>query len=135
MKKTEKYIRNGIYLLALVFVVLGLIKPVSLGLAFGEVLIGLAIMAALAFPVVYLIQNPKQGLKALLGLVTLALVFLVSYAMASDEEIWGVVEGSRAVIANPTVSRLSEAGIYSFMIIFSLTIIAFIWGEIRALIK
>ncbi len=135
MEKIQKYLRNGIFLLAGIFTVLSVFKPTTIGLGAGKVMLVIAIAAALIFPIIFLIQQPKQGLKALLGFGIMALIFVLGYVLASGEEVWGVVEGNREMIASANASRLVEAGLNSFIIMFAATVLIFIWGEVRTLFK
>jgi len=68
MEKIQKYLRNGIFLLAGIFTVLSVFKPTTIGLGAGKVMLVIAIAAALIFPIIFLIQQPKQGLKDFVGL-------------------------------------------------------------------
>ena len=48
------------------------------------ILVAIAAIAAIVFPAVSIIANPKQGLKSILSIVALLLLFGVSYAISSD---------------------------------------------------
>jgi hypothetical protein len=54
------------------------------GIIICYILLGVATVAAVAFPVFELIKNPKGAKGALLGIGTLVVVVAVSYALSSD---------------------------------------------------
>ncbi len=135
MEKIQKYLRNGIFLIAGILTVVSVFKPTTIGLGTGKVMIVIAMATAIIFPIIFLIQQPKQGLKALIGFGIMALVFVLGYVLASGETVWGVVEGNKEIIASSSTSRLVEAGLNSFIIMFVATVLIFIWGEVRTLFK
>ncbi len=96
------------------------------------VLFALATIAAIVFPIVNMIQNPKGAKNTLLGLVVMLIVFGISYALSSSEEFF-TVNGIK--LASSTASRYSEAGLIAFYIIGAASIIAVIYAEVTKLFK
>lgn len=91
-----------------------------------EVLFFIAIAASIIFPVMIIAQDPKKGITFLIGAVGLAVIFGIAYGMSTDEVINGeVVENS----------RIAEAGIITFYILFFVAVAALLLGSVKKLIK
>ena len=60
--------------------------PVYTGalLNWAYILCGIAILAAVVFPIARLFTRPKQAMKSFIGLVGLVVIVLIAYAMADD---------------------------------------------------
>lgn len=93
---------------------------------------GIATITAIAFPIVFMVQNPKGAKNALFGIIALLLVFGLGYALSSSEEFF-TVNGVK--LANATASRYSEAGLIAFYIIGASSIIAVVYAEVTKLFK
>lgn len=95
-------------------------------IALTEVLFFVAIAASVIFPIMIIAQDPKRGVSFLIGAVALALIFGIAYGMSTDEIINGeVVENS----------RIAEAGIITFYILFFIAVAALLLGSVKKLIK
>lgn len=58
---------------------------IDLGLYASYLMTILAIAGAVLFPLIYLIKNPQNAKGALIGIVAIAVLFGVSYAVSGDE--------------------------------------------------
>ena len=69
------------------FLILFYFEIVSEGLLlyWTYLLIAIAAVSAVVFPVLFMIRNPKGIKKALVGIGAMVLVFLIAYLIASDE--------------------------------------------------
>jgi hypothetical protein len=95
-------------------------------IALTEVLFFIAIAATIIFPIMIIAQDPKKGITFLIGAVGLAVIFGIAYGMSTDEVINGeVVENS----------RIAEAGIITFYILFFVAVAALLLGSVKKLIK
>ena len=97
------------------------------------VLLGLAALLSVLFPLVQFILNPKNAVKALVGLATLGLVFLVAYFMADTTPIVSAVEN--ADFSNPAVLRFADTGILATYILFGFAMLALVYTGVRGLFK
>ena len=95
-------------------------------IALTEVLFFIAIAATIIFPIMIIAQDPKKGITFLIGAAGLAIIFGISYGMSSDEVLNGVVTEN---------SRIAEAGIITFYILFFVAIFALAMGAVKKLIK
>lgn len=87
---------------------------------------------AILFPIFHFFYNPKQGLKALAGILALAIVFIIAYSLSDNEILPSYVELG---VTDPLVSKLSGAGLYVFYILFVIAILSAIALEISKMFK
>ena len=100
----------------------------------GYILIGLAsISALLVFPVKALIENPKSGLRVLIGIGVVGLVYLI-FSLNADTEI---SETLSHLDTQPTIGQMEfTAGILgTALVLLILGVISLIGSEIYKLVK
>lgn len=96
------------------------------------ILLGIAAVSAIIFPVITMAQNPKNAKNALIGIVGLAVVFAIGYAMAGNEEVF---DASAKLLADESTSQLSEAGLNAFYILGLGAIGVIIFSEVSKIFK
>lgn len=96
------------------------------------VLFAIAAVAAIVFPIIIMIQNPKGAKNALIGVIVMALVFGIGYALSTGKEFYTV---NGILLANTTESRWSEAGLIAFYIMGGCSIITVIYAEVSKMFK
>ncbi len=96
------------------------------------ILLGIAAVSAIIFPVITMAQNPKNAKNALIGIVGLAVVFAIGYAMAGNEEVF---DASAKLLADESTSQLSEAGLNAFYILGVGAIGVIIFSEVSKIFK
>ena len=101
-------------------------------LGWALVLLIVCAVAAVAFPVVNMIANPKSAIKTIIALVVVAVIFGISYAMSS-----GALDSmAPTLVESDESTRLwSGAGLNALYITLTLTIVAVIASEVYAKIK
>lgn len=101
-------------------------------LGWALVLLCVCAVAAVAFPVVNMVANPKSAVKTIIALVVVAVIFGISYAMSS-----GALDSmAPTLVESDESTRLwSGAGLNALYITLTLTIVAVIASEIYAKIK
>jgi hypothetical protein len=82
---------------------------IDLGLYASYIMTIIGAAAALIFPMIYLIKNPKNAKGALIGIVAIAVVFGLSYAVSGDEvrrvyEKFGVDAGQSKLIGSSLIA-------------------------------
>lgn len=111
-------------------------KVVTAGLNFmfnfSVVLIFLTAAAAILMPVVGIIQNPQKSVKSLFGLAIIVVVFLVAYALASEEPI-RVASGK--MLDNKFDLKFADTAMYATYFAFAGVIISIVFGEVYKLFK
>ncbi len=96
------------------------------------ILLGIATLTAIVFPIMTMAQNPKNAKNALIGIVGLAIVFTLGYFMAGDEEVF---DASAKLLADKSTSQLSEAGLNAFYILGVGAIGVIIFSEVSKIFK
>lgn len=96
------------------------------------VLLGIAAVSAVVFPLITMAKNPKGAKNALIGVVALVIVVAIGYAMAGNEEFY-TLDGS--LLADSATSQKSEAGLIAFYIMGAAAIGAVIYAEVSKMLK
>jgi hypothetical protein len=101
------------------------------GLYLFYVLLFIAVGAAIIFPLLYVIREPKALGKSAIGVGFLVVLFVIAYAMSgSDVNIKAAAAGITS-----SVSKLIGAGLIMFYITLLLAILALIYSEISKALK
>ena len=100
---------------------------INFGLYLSYIMIGLAAIAAIVFPVVFLVQDPKKAKGSLFGILGLAVVFGISYIISGNELY--------TELQDPIVSKLVGGGIIMFYLMFVVSILIAIYSEIARIFK
>lgn len=127
----------------ILMVLLGLSALLSLLFAFGAIsegllinwcylLLGLATITAVVFPVVTMVSNPKAAKSALVGVLALVAIGAVGYAVAGNE-VYIDYEG--VLLADGGTSKLSEAALIAFYILGAGAIGSIIFAEVSKMFK
>ncbi len=87
------------------------------------ILLGVAAIAAVVFPIFHLIMDFKKAKGALIGVVVLAAVLLFSYSISTNE----VYEGFNV---SPSASQWIGGAIKSTFILIGMALIAAVYTEI-----
>lgn len=102
-------------------------------LNWAYILFGIAIIAAIIFPIIRLFSRPKQAMKSFIGLAVVVVVVLIAYAMADGTPM--KIIGYNGPDNVPSMLILSDTIIYTMYIIFAGTILAIIGTEIYRRVK
>ena len=96
------------------------------------VLLAIAAVTAVVFPIITMAQNPKGAKNALIGVVALVVVGGISYALAGSEEYF-TLDG--VLLADASTSKQSGAGLIAFYIMGAGAIGAVIFAEVSKMLK
>ena len=99
---------------------------INLGLYVTYIMIGVAVLLAILFPLLFLIQNPKKAKNSFYGVLALAVVFVVSYFLASNVPYENL---------SPTATRLVGGGLIMLYIVLAATVLIAIYSEIARIFK
>ena len=94
-------------------------------------LLGIAAVASVVFPILNIIQNPKKAKMVIAGVVGLAVIFGISYAMASGQE---VKLGEDNIIPADTV-KMVDAGLVMTYILGALSVAVAIFDGVSKMFK
>jgi len=101
------------------------------GLIAAYILIGLAILSAVVLPLINAVSNPKSLLMGAIGLVSLGIIFLIGYALSSNEVTtayasWGVSAGE---------SKLVGGLLITMYILLAAAAVGIVFTEIVKIVK
>lgn len=119
-----------------------LMRVVNPPIVYTYVLLVIAVVLLLGFTVVNLVTNPRGAVKTLLGVGVLVVVFLIAYALSSDEPLQmanGTLYGSNA---DPKVASsqmrevvMTDVGIIATYILTGIAVLALLVTGVRAFLK
>lgn len=103
----------------------------DIGIYACYILLFIALVAAVVFPLFHIAQNPKALVKSGIGVAGLVVLFLISYSLSGSEvtvkyTTMGVAESG---------SKFIGAGLIMFYIILIITIVTMVYSEINKALK
>ncbi len=101
-------------------------------LIWAGILVGLAALAAIFFPLVRMVMNPKNAKKTLFGLVGVAVIIFVAWQFSSDEILPLATENPDNV---PHVLKLAGTQLGTMYILLGMAVLSIFYTEIRSLFK
>ena len=96
------------------------------------ILLGIAAVTAVVFPLITMAQNPKGAKNALIGVVALVAICGIGYAMAGNEVH---IDYEGILLADEGTSQLSEAALIAFYILGAGAIGSIIFAEVSKMFK
>ncbi|MCG8409908.1 MAG: hypothetical protein MI739_01320 [Bacteroidales bacterium] len=106
----------------------------NLYVGWAYALVGSAVGLSVIFPVIQMITNPKKAKKGLYGIVALAIVIFVAYAIASDE-LLGIINPELIQYDSPATLKYAGMMLHSIYLLSGLAILSMIYSEIAKLFK
>ncbi|HPE33217.1 MAG TPA: hypothetical protein PLI65_00300 [Bacteroidales bacterium] len=104
----------------------------SVMLTWGYILIALAALVTILFPLVYIIMNPRKGKTVLFGLLGFIVLYLISNAIASGSIQGEVYETFKITEA---ISKFIGAIMIMTYILAGLAIVSIIYSGISSIFK
>lgn len=98
------------------------------GIIICYILLAVACLAAVVFPIIQFARNPKNAKGALIGIGALVVVVGISYALSSDNN------PSNMEITAEAAKQVGT-GLYAFYMLAAVAIIAVVYSEVAKLIK
>lgn len=102
-------------------------------LNWAYVLFGIAIVAAIAFPVIRLATRPKEAMKSFIGLAAVALLVFIAYAMSDGTPM--EIVGYSGTDNVPSMLKFSDTILFTMYFLFFGAIVAIIGSEIYRKVK
>jgi hypothetical protein len=96
------------------------------------ILLAIAAITAIVFPIITMAQNPKGAKNALIGVVALIVICALGYFM-SGNEVHIDLDGK--LLADAATSQKSEAGLIAFYILGAGAIGSIIFAEVSKMFK
>ena len=94
------------------------------------ILLIVATLSAVVFPIIGMAKDIKKAINSLIGIGALLVIFVIGYIM-SNEEVYSI--GDRVV--EGTMSKISEAGLFTFYVMIVLAVGTIIYTEISKAFK
>lgn len=101
-------------------------------LVWSFVMIVLTIVLTVVMPLITVFQNPKSAVRSLIGLGLIVVVFLISYALATDDPI---TLASGKVIDDSFALKFSDTALWATYIAFAGVILSILYGELYKVFK
>lgn len=98
------------------------------GIIICYILLAVATLAAVVFPIIQFAQHPKNAKGALIGIGALIVVVGISYALSSDNN------PSNMEITAEAAKQVGT-GLYAFYLLAAVAIVAVVYSEVAKLIK
>jgi hypothetical protein len=119
-----------------------LLRVVGPSIVYTYVLAAIAVVLLLGFLLVKLVTNPRSGIKALLGFGLLVLVFVVAYAISSNEPLQMPNGTLYGVNADPKVAAeqmrdvvMTDIGIIATYILIALALVSLVVTGVLSFFK
>ncbi|MFP4023943.1 MAG: hypothetical protein ACLFVR_05395 [Thiohalospira sp.] len=103
-------------------------------IVWAYILTGIAIVFAIIFPIFQMIKNPKAAVKSLLGLLVVAVVIFVAYAVASGEKL-GITNPELMKYDVPGTLKYAGTLLNSVYFLAGLAILSMIYSEVSKMFK
>ena len=101
------------------------------GIIITYILLAAATIAAIAFPIMHLVANPKKAKQVGIGLGTLLVVYILAFLLASDE----VTEYYSKFNVTDTQSKQVGTGLIVFYILAAGAVISALYTEVGKMIN
>ncbi len=101
-------------------------------LLYSYILIGIAIVVALIFPLINIVKNPKGSMRTLLGLLLMVIVLGAGYLLSSSDP---VPNSGGGYFEDTATLKLTDTGLYATYIMMIAAFGVIIFGEIKNAIK
>lgn len=125
--KIGKFGLIGLVWLFIILTITGSVDELTL-IQFSMALFYLIVIVTVGFAIFNFAENPKAGVKFLIGFVLLGLILFIGYSVSTDyidPETNEIVSGS----------KFTEGGIYTFITLFFLAVALIIASEFKRLLK
>ncbi|MDH5603791.1 MAG: hypothetical protein OEY51_07625 [Cyclobacteriaceae bacterium] len=100
---------------------------VDIGLWAATIMLVIAILAAIIMPIINSLNDPKSLMVSGAGILILAVIFLVSYAIAGDEVTANYITYN---VTTPGMSKMIGGGLTMMFILFIITVVGVVFTEI-----
>ena len=101
------------------------------GIVLTYILLAVAALSALVFPIMHLIQHPKKAKEVGMSLAALLVIYILATLIASDE----VTAHFAKFDVTPTVSKQVGTGLIIFYILAAGALISAVYTEVSKMIK
>lgn len=130
-------IKYALLIISAILLVLGMVQSegsamLDVMLVWSFAMVILTIALTVVMPLVAVFQNPKSAVRSLIGLGILVVVFLVSYALATDDPIR---LASGKVMDDTFDLKFSDTALWMTYITFAGVVLSILFGELYKVFK
>lgn len=125
--KIGKFGLIGLVWLFIILTLTGSTDELTL-IQFSMALFYLVVIVTVGFAIFNFAENPKAGIKFLIGFVLLGLILFIGYSASTDY----IDPDTNEVVSG---SKFTEGGIYTFITLFFLAVALIIASEVKRLLK
>lgn len=130
-------IKYVLLIVSAILLILGMVQgegsvALDVMLVWSLIVVLLTIAATIIMQLIAMFMNPKSAVRSLIGLGILVVVFLVSYALATDDPI-RLTSGK--VLDDSFDLKFSDTALWMTYLTFCGVILSILWGEIYKVIK
>jgi len=98
------------------------------GIIISYILFAVALAAAIIFPVIELVRNPKNAKGALVGIVALVIVVAIAYALSDGHD------PSKIGVTEETAKQV-DTGLFAFYILGGIAVASLLYSEVAKMFK
>ena len=126
-----KYVLLGVSFLTVLLFFVGA-TDVDLMLRWAYVLLGIAVVLTIVFPVLNIIHNPQGTKRSMIGLAIVVVVLGLAFMLGSDAPVPNSAGGQ---FDDSLLLKLSDTGLYATYAAMAAAIVAAVAGEISNIFK
>jgi len=101
---------------------------VNYGLPAAFILLGLAALAAILLPLINSITNPRTLLKSAIGIVALAIIFVIGWSMSTGEM-------NAAFDVTESTSKIIGGALTTMYFLFGLALLGIVVSEVYKIVQ
>jgi hypothetical protein len=99
------------------------------------ILLVIAALLSVVFPLVNFIKNPRNTLKVVLSLVFMGLLFLVAFLMSDTTPLVTATSATEPNFSTPSVLRFADTGIFATYLLFGIAVLSLLFTGVRGIFK
>jgi hypothetical protein len=102
----------------------------SYGMPLAYIALAVAVLTAVAFPLIQMVKDLKKARITLMGVGVLVLIFVLCYSLAVSES---VTKGE--IFVSASQMKVVEAGLYMFYCVLLLSILSILYSSVSRYFK
>lgn len=110
-------------------------SAVNLPIVWAYILVGLAAVLTIVFPLVFIVQYPRKAIKLLISVAILAVILLISYFLADDTPIRTATSGTNPDFADRGVLVFTDMGIITTYILIAIALLLLVFTGVRSFFR
>lgn len=133
--KWTKYVQLVLLVICVAVFAMFLVQgeaAVGLMLTWAYIILGLALLSAVVFPLISMFSNPKGAVRTLIGLVVIVAAIFGLYSLAGAEPM---LLPNGDVFDNVTTLKLTDTGLYIAYLVLAAAFVAILFGELKSAFK